>query len=125
MVLSFDDQRKPPYTKQQAMKFVRKFLQSSTFSRDYVIGFSIPHFQQRLKERKLNINDALNIMKTGMIYNEPEYETTGRNGYWRYAIEGDLISKRGKGRLVISIASEREIQCITIISGIRSNRGKR
>lgn len=122
MVLSSDDPRKPPFPKEQASKIIRKFLSSSYFSSDYRLGFARPHFQQRLLERGLTINDAIKIIQTGIIHDEPEYANIGE---WQYAIEGDLISKRGRGRLVFTFRSETEIQCVTIVSGIKPRRAGR
>lgn len=123
MVLSSDDPRNPPFPKEQANKIIRKFLGSAYFSSDYRLGFARPHFQQRLLERGLTINDAKQIIQTGVIYDEPEYSQ--KFGEWRYAIEGDLISKRGRGRLVFTFRSETEIQCVTIVSGIKPRKAGR
>lgn len=111
-MLSFSDPEKPPFPKEQVNKLIRKFLGSSYFSRDYKLGFARPHFQQRLRERRLIIADAQQILATGMCYAEPEYEPKSRG--WRYVIKGKLISRQGKGTLVITFRSKAELQCVTI-----------
>lgn len=107
----FSDPTKPPYPKEQAGKLLRRFLGSSQFSGNYRLVLGVPHFQARLRERNLTVNDALNILKTGKVTDEPEFE----NGTWRYRVTGETVTRKGKAILVVCFASATEVRAITIM----------
>ena len=110
-MLTFDDRDKPPYPKAQANKIKSKFLDLAYFNGKYIVYVQRPHFQERLRQRKLTINDAISILKTGLIIKEPEYE----GGEWRYRVDkGKLVSKSGTGSLVITFCSRTELHLQTI-----------
>lgn len=50
-----------------------------------LIDFS-PHFAQALKDDGLDLGDARQVLKTGNIHDEPEFDV--RRQQWRYRIEG-------------------------------------
>ncbi len=110
-VLIFNDPAKPPFPKDQATKHKNKFGDSSLFSSEYRCFFQRPHFQERLTERRYTVMDALNVLKTGIIRNEPEFV----KNEWRYRVEGgQVLSKSGKATLVIVFRSNTVIHFQTI-----------
>ena len=44
------------------------------------------HFRDELAHEKLDIQDALKVLKTGQIYDEPEQDI--KSGDWKYRCEG-------------------------------------
>lgn len=113
-VLSFDDPIKPPFPKEQATKHKNKFRDSALFSSKYTCYWARPHFKEMLAERNYTITDALNILQTGVIRNEPEFE----NNEWRYRVEGgQVLSRSGKATLVIVFRSKTVIHFQTIYKG--------
>jgi len=110
-LLTFDNPAKPPFPKERANRLKSKFVPSSYCSDKYLLGFARAHFNKRLKERKLNVNDAINILKTGKIVDEPDFS----GGEWRYRVDGgDLVSSKGKASLVVVFKSETVVHCHTI-----------
>lgn len=113
-MLSYADPDQPPFSLRDAQRLVRKFVQSAHFSGKYKVGFGRPHFQQRLAERRLNINDAINILLTGTAV---ACRYTADSGEWRYRFVGRIVSRNGSGTLVIAFRSETHLFCHTLWAG--------
>lgn len=110
-VLIFNNPAKPPFPKEQATKHKNKFRDSSRFSSEYKCFWARPHFKEKLAERSYTIADALNVLKTGTIRDEPEFE----NNEWRYRVKGgQTLSTSKKASLVIVFKSETVIHFQTI-----------
>lgn len=66
-------------SRQDAVKLLRECVR---------VGKIIPgkHFRDELAAEGLIFPDALRVLKTGQIYNEPEPDS--KTGEWKYRIEG-------------------------------------
>jgi hypothetical protein len=77
-------------TRAEAANLVRRCLST---------GRVIPgkHFREELADEGLDILDAHNVLRTGIIFQEPEPDI--RTGDWKYRIEG--IDLEGKPLAVV------------------------
>jgi hypothetical protein len=50
------------------------------------------HFRDELAKEGLIFTDALRVLKTGQIYEEPEHDI--KSGEWKYRIEGSELDGR-------------------------------
>ncbi|HZQ46870.1 MAG TPA: DUF4258 domain-containing protein [Verrucomicrobiae bacterium] len=67
-------------SRQDAQGLLRRCL-------DHGIVESHPHCLRALKDDGLDLIDALPILRTGIIYDEPEFDV--RFQHWRYKVEGN------------------------------------
>lgn len=102
---------KSPFPKEQATKLIKEIVKKSLADADYSIGYT-DHFRVELRNDKLDINDAHYILKSGIIHDEPEFDTKYHE--WRYRVEGKPIDSKSKVILVITFSSATKIKFITI-----------
>lgn len=50
------------------------------------------HFRDELENEGLTLSDALHVLRTGRIYDEPEQDI--KTGDWKYRIEGKEVDGR-------------------------------
>src|SRR3989304_3765940 len=50
------------------------------------------HFTERMRERRFDLADVIQIARVGRIYNPPEWDT--RHGEWTWRIEGKALDGR-------------------------------
>jgi len=67
-------------SRRDAIELVRKCLQPG---RRVV---PTRHFREELEKERLILPDALEVIRTGQIYKEPEHDV--KTGAWKYHIEG-------------------------------------
>lgn len=70
----------------EAAELVRKCLQTG---RRVIPG---KHFRDELEDEGLTLDDALWVLRTGQILNEPEPDI--KTGEWKYRIEGKEVDGR-------------------------------
>lgn len=70
----------------EAAELVRKCLQPG---RRVIPG---KHFREELENEGLTLPDALHVLRTGRIYDEPEQDI--KTGDWKYRIEGKEVDGR-------------------------------
>ena len=58
------------------------------------------HVRERMTERDLGVNDIVNVLCAGRIYQNPEY----KKGHWRYRVETNKIAVVIAFRSIDSIA---------------------
>lgn len=94
------------YSKAEALKVIRNILKN---------GAIIPssHVRERMLQRDFDMQDILQVIKTGAIYTEPEIHT--KTGRWTYKVEGKTIDG---DKLDIVIDIDDKDKCIKILTGI-------
>ncbi|MDA8215222.1 MAG: DUF4258 domain-containing protein [Nitrospiraceae bacterium] len=94
------------YSKAEALKVIRNILKN---------GAVIPsgHVQERMLQRGFDMQDILNVIRTGAIYTEPEIHP--KTGRWTYKVEGKTIDG-DKIDIVVDIDDKNN--CIKILTGI-------
>ena len=75
----------------EAAGLVRKCLQTG---RRVIPG---SHFRKELEKEGLTLPDALHVLRTGQIYDEPEPDP--KTGEWKYRIEGKEVD--GKSLAIV------------------------
>jgi hypothetical protein len=69
--------------KTQARKFLAEFFNNNPNN----VSFT-KHAQEQMQKRDLMSGDILNVLRAGIIHNDPELE----NGSWRYHIQTKKIT---------------------------------
>ena len=100
-------------TRFQAVELLRQCVSS---------GKIIPgkHFRDELANEKLDIQDALRVLKTGQIYNEPEQDI--KCGDWKYHCEGRELE--GKSLAIVFCFQAVDTAFLITVFSI-SSKGKR
>jgi len=81
---------------------VRKVLTEILKSRPNNIVIT-SHCKKELKNDDLIVNDLINVLHKGMIYQDPEFE----HGSWRYRVETNKIT------VIITFEKPQKIICVT------------
>ena len=71
------------------------------------------HFTQQMASRRFDMNDVVQIARTGRIPNPPEYDMS--HGEWKWRIEGRAVD----GRIVyvvFSLLGDKQVKGITIVA---------
>lgn len=90
-------------SKQKAQQLLRRCLESG-------IVEPHPHFIDALKEDGLDLMDVMPVLKSGIIYDEPEFSV--RFQHWRYKVEGREIGGKWVA-IVFTFITDNELLLIT------------
>lgn len=69
-----------------------------------------PHFSKALKEDGLTLIDVMPVLKSGIVYDEPEFSV--RFQEWRYKVEGNEVGGK-RIAIVFTFVAEEEVLLIT------------
>lgn len=96
------------YSNKDALKLIRGNLSN---------GDTNPtnHFKDRLKERKVTMQDVLHIFKTGKIIDPPDLDI--KTGEWKYKVEGATLDEK-----TIAVIVTVEKGCTTLITCIKGKK---
>ena len=96
-----------PCSRSQALKVIRAII------KDGALAFT-KHSEERMLERKIDMQDVLNVLKKGRIFDEPEpHPKTNR---WVYRVEGVALDG-GKVKVAVDIYEpENKIVLLTVMS---------
>lgn len=97
-----------PYSSKDALKLVRDNLSN---------GYTYPtkHFKDRLKERKVTMQDIEYVLKLGRINKPPELNI--ETGVWKYTVRGETLDEK-KIAVVLTVTKGHT----TLITCVRENK---
>jgi uncharacterized protein DUF4258 len=72
----------------------------------------LPHVFLRCRQREIDLQDVVRVLKRGMIFHEPELEL--RRNEWRYKVEGST-SEGIALAVVVAFADENTTVVITVM----------
>lgn len=72
-----------------------------------------PHFWKRLRERRVELLDALHVLRHGVIYAEPEFDV--KFGEWRYTVRGRTVDNV-ELRIVFTFVEIEGVLVLTIMN---------
>jgi len=90
-------------SKQKVQQLLRRCLESG-------IVEPHPHFEEALKEDGLDLMDVMPVLKSGIIYDEPEFSV--RFQHWRYKVEGREVGSKWVA-IVFTPVTNNEVLLIT------------
>lgn|SRR5215469_5009327 len=90
-------------SKQKVQQLLRRCLESG-------IVEPHPHFEEALKEDGLDLMDVMPVLKSGIIYDEPEFSV--RFQHWRYKVEGREVGGKWVA-IVFTPVTNNEVLLIT------------
>lgn len=98
----------PKYSNKDALKLIRGNLSN---------GYTNPtsHFNERLKERKITMQDVVYLLKAGEIIDPPELNI--KTGEWKYRVEGETLDEKA-----IAVIVTVEKGCTTLITCIKGKK---
>jgi len=73
------------HSKKQAMEIIRRCLREGKVIYD-------PHIYKQAKKRQFTVGDVVHVLKTGVIYDEPEPHI--RTNLWRYRVCGETVFEK-------------------------------
>lgn len=94
------------YTKNEALKIIRSIIKNGG-------TFLTSHLKQQMDKRNFDIQDVLNCINNGYIYDNPEPHP--RTNKWIYKIKGEKIDGE---KLEVVVAVYKEKNMVAIITGI-------
>jgi hypothetical protein len=92
-------------SREDALRFLRRSVIEG------VIQF-LPHVLLRCKERGIDLQDVLRVLKHGMIFAEPELDV--RWNQWRYRVEGRSLDQEALA-VIVAFADEDTTIVITAV----------
>jgi hypothetical protein len=75
-----------------------------------------PDVWKRLRELKIDLNDALYVLRHGIISAEPEFDA--KLGQWRFTVEGESVDQE-QLRIVFTFIQIDGVLVLTIANGGR------
>jgi len=73
-----------------------------------------PQFWSRLRDLGIDLNDALHVLRHGMIYTDPEFDA--KINQWRFTVQGETVDGKAlnivftfveiEGVLVLAISND-------------------
>ena len=78
------------------------------------------HFRDELEKERLNLQDAVRVLKTGNIFSEPEPDT--KTGDWKYRVEGTEVD--GKWLAIVFCFKTEDTAFLITVFSVEA-RGKR
>jgi hypothetical protein len=70
-----------------------------------------PGVWRRLRELQIDLNDALHVLRHGLISEEPQFEP--KSGQWRFTVEGETVDQK-ELRIVFSFVEIDGLLVLTI-----------
>ncbi|PYP87542.1 MAG: hypothetical protein DMG65_17360 [Candidatus Angelobacter sp. Gp1-AA117] len=100
-------------SKQEAQKLLRYCAENGVVEPH-------PHFLSALRDDGLDLLDAMPVLKSGIVYDEPEFDVRFRQ--WRYKVEG----KESGGRwLMIVFTFRADDETLLITAYLKAAGGRR